>query len=417
MNGLIRNKKLNSIKQDDLLFWFSVVDILFLPYFTFMSISYSVPFILVWLLLNYRELIRGRERKYFFIMLFCMVASTLISPFYTQPLRFETTFVTSLKRLVQYISCFGYYCFFRSYFKKNKVDIEKLLFWFVIYVFIFSILFLVMPQEYAEIKLMIHPADNHTRRYLAGSVYYRFNYLWTDPNNIAYLIDGIIFYIWLNSKMSMTKKILITVMGGSIMLTTASNGGLIIYGLVIAILLLRYITYLIKNAKMKLSNIVIWCFFACVLIFCLSNENIRLYIQVELFDKLVDRLNYYLSSGNVSGGRGKDLETALEYINPLLLLVGVGKEGFSSENGHIYWIGMYGLPAYVCYMYIVFSNFRMVSWKKYIWILPFFVAFTMNIAIGEFKWFAIYLMILAYSRYSVDINAEERVPVYEKNRV
>lgn len=409
MSNFKLNCKQKSFQNEDHLFWFVVIDILFLPYFTFMSVSYSVPFVLIWMVLHYRHFLRGRENKWFIVLVFCMLTATVISLFYTQPLRFETAFSTTTKRLIQYMVCFGYYYFFKYYFNFKRINLEKVLFWFIVVVFIFSVLFLLFPQQYGEIKLVMHPADNHTRRYLEGSVNYRFNYLWTDPNNIAYLVDGILFWIWLNGDLSMVKKIVVTIFSGLIMLATASNGGLIIYVLVIGVLLLKYFLFLIKNAKVKISNIIIWsCFFILILI-VFSSSDIVEYIQRELWDKLGNRWMYYLNSNDISGGRFTDLGETFKYLDPLLFFLGVGKEGFSSENGHIYWIGMYGMPAYISFMYIVFAKFKNVSWQKYIWIIPFFVAFTMNIAIGEFKWFAIYLMILAYSRYSVNMDVEERI--------
>lgn len=46
-----------------ILFWFAVIDVVFLPYMTFVTITYSFVLVFVWFILYYR-IIRKENRDY-----------------------------------------------------------------------------------------------------------------------------------------------------------------------------------------------------------------------------------------------------------------------------------------------------------------------------------------------------------------
>lgn len=393
------SKKRSVANFEKFVFWFSVIDIFFLPYFPLISVSFSVPLIAVWMFFHFKELFTGKESIMFLFMCLFMVFGTLIGILYPEELRWETTFGTTVKRFFQYIICFGYYFFYRAFFKRNRININKILMYFAFYATIFAIFFLVSPRTYAEIKIIINPVDNHTARYLAGTHLYRFNYLWTDPNNIAYLLDAVVLWFALDAKETFKNKLVILALASLVNLSTASNGGMIILFVSLMFVILRQILLLRRESKIRLGTLHTIVVAGLIIFVVLRFTPIYQIVKTELVDKLFARLMYYSTSGNLSGGRFNDLRIAFEYLNPILLFCGVGKEGFTTENGHLYWIGMYGVPAYIAFMSIAFGKFKEVPWERYIWVFPMFVAFTLNIAIGEFKWLAIFFLLLAASRY------------------
>ena len=87
-------------------------------------------------------------------------------------------------------------------------------------------------------------------------------------------------------------------------------------------------------------------------------------------------------------------------LTPWMLFLGGGQEGFTTEIGHIYLIGMYGFLVYVGFIILLFGKFKNQKICDYIWILPFFIGFTMNIGIGEYKWLAIFIVLLSFCRYA-----------------
>lgn len=383
---------------DNILFWLFTIDLLFLPYYSFMSVTISAPIMVIWLFFHFKELLRGRECYAMLIIIVWMMISTIIGMLYDDSyLRFETSARTTLLRFLQYIICFGYYFFYRKYFSENEKNISKVFLIFSIYVCIFAVAFMLFPREYAEIKILINPADNHTRRYLAGTIFYRFNYLWTDPNNIAYLLDGVAFWYILDDYQSMRNKILMLVTCLVSVLATASNGGLIIFSFVAIYVIL---TWAVSNRRISVRSITTIIASVLLLIVVIRYTQIGDFIRDELITKVSNRFLIYRTGSNLSGGRGNDIITSLKLLNPMFLIIGSGKEGFTNEIGHLYWICFYGFPSYIAFMYVTFAKFKYVPWKKYVWIFPFFVAFTINIAIGEFKWMGILFLLLSFSRYS-----------------
>ena len=331
-------------------------------------------------------------------MLFIMMISTLCNLFYTGEVRFITSFGTACKRLVQYALSFGVYFFYKDYFKNHTISINKIIVLFIIYVAIFATIYRLFPAKYAIYKFYITPSDNHTMRYLANRVLYRFNYLWVDPNNVAYLTAGISGWYLFNTKNKETTKIILLILSIYIVLCTQSIGGLTM----LIIICILYILYsIMKSVQLKIKARTIFIgTFLMVSILCLYKfTSISEYIENNYIYNIRLRGNNYT---NMSiGGRGEDIVKSLKYLNPILFMIGTGNEGFSYEIGHLYWIGMYGIFSYLIFIWIIFRKNKNQTFREYIWILPFFMGFTLNIAIGEFKWLAILFFLLAYSRKNV----------------
>lgn len=383
---------------NDIFFWMISIDIFFLPYLSFVAVSGSVFIVAIWLLINIRKIYVSNEFSLFVIMVIFMVFSTLMNFLYTGNVRFNTTFITAVKRLFQYILCFGTYFFYKDYFLKNNINISKLIFKAIIFMTILAIFFKLFPYKYATIKILINPADNHTRRFLANEVNYRFNYFWTDPNNISYLLGGLTTWIFLQKNVTIIKKFIVLCSSIFIALCTLSNGGIIVIAIMCIIISLYKIIGALKKG-IDLKILIEFTLLILLTVFLFEFTDLKDLIKSDYISLFTNRINDYISRDSITGGRLEDLKEAIRYLSPTMLIIGTGNEGFVTENGHIYWIGMYGIPAYCIFMWLMFRKERYQGFMQYIWVVPFFVAFTMNIAIGEYKWLAIYLMLLAYSRY------------------
>lgn len=386
---------------NDIFFWMISIDIFFLPYLSFVAVSVSVFIVAIWLLINIRKIYTSKEFSLFVIMVIFMFFSTLMNFLYTGNVRFNTTFITAVKRLFQYILCFGTYFFYKDYFIKNNINISKIIFKAIIFMTILAILFKLFPYQYANIKILINPADNHTRRFLANEVNYRFNYLWTDPNNISYLLGGLTTWIFLRKDVTIIKKFIVLCSSIFIALCTLSNGGIIVIAIMCIIISLYKIISVLKKG-VDLKNLIEFILIISLSVFLFEFMNLKDLIKSDYISLITDRINDYIIQDSITGGRLEDLKESVKYLSPTMLIIGTGNEGFVTENGHIYWIGMYGIPSYFIFMWLMFRKDRWQSFMQYIWVIPFFIAYTMNIAIGEYKWLAIYLMLLAYSRYGDD---------------
>lgn len=399
MGEYINKCKDKNIRLNDIFFWVITIDIFFLPYLSFVAISVSVLIVALWMLINIRRISETKEHSLFVIMAIFMLLGTIMNLFYSGTMRYgSTSFVSAIKRFFQYIFCFETYFFYKDYFLEHHVKISRIIFIAILYMTIFAIMFKLFPYEYATLKLSINPADNHTRRYLANEIHYRFNYLWTDPNNISYLVAGLMTWMLSRKDISLIKKMIVVIASIFTAFCTVSNSGIITLLLMGLFILLHSFYNSTRNGID--SKTVIECIAIIVLLFVtFEMTDLKNIIENNYISLFVDRINDYSSAGSISGGRLEDVISSLGYLSPIMLFIGTGNEGFVSEIGHIYWIGMYGFPAYVIFMWIMFRKEKKLSIMQYIWVIPFFMAFTMNIAIGEYKWLAIYLMLLAYSRY------------------
>lgn len=388
------------VSYDRFCFWFTVIDILFLPYFKWISVSFSVPLVFIWLITNWNWISKKSEGVVLSVIALAMIGSITISMLYPFALKWDTSLSTTIKRSIQYFICMGYFLFFATFFKKHKVNINRILVLFLVGLAVFALLYHLFPHEYAVLKSNVYPADAHTRRYLNNEIEYRFNYILVDPNNVAYMTDGILAWLLLSDKTKTINKIILVLIAGFVVLSTQSGGGIISLVAVIMLFFLSRIDYKRWVISIKGETLVVLLLFTLLAVILLSRENVTGYISEHLLNSIQARLSKYGTYGNmdISGGRFKDFFDSLKYLNPIMIAIGAGKEGISSESGHLYFIGLYGFPAYVAFLWFTFRIKKHHLKCDFIWMLPFFVGFTMNIAIGEFKWLAIYYLLLAKSR-------------------
>ena len=210
--------------------------------------------------------------------------------------------------------------------------------------------------------------------------------------------------VWylLQKKPKYITKLVVLLLSFFIAFCTVSNGGLIVMLTMLGILVLKWLEVLgVNRGTIKRDTAIFFALFIMTFIVVWCTTSIGSVIYDKYIVNYLGRLESYSGSlSGATGGRLSDLITGLTTISPLALFIGTGQEGIVTEIGHIYWIGMYGVPAYLIFMWLMFKKNVNRNISDYVWIIPFFVAFTMNIAVGEFKWMAIYLMLLAYYRNS-----------------
>lgn len=397
--NVLRHEKYEKIDNfDRLCFWVILIDIFFLPYFSIISTSYSIPLIVFWYFVRGRRTHNIVEYKYFPLVVLLMLMSVVICLVYSGATLYETTFMTSVKRFVQYLTSFWYFFFFAYYIKRYKPDLNRIIFWAVIYIAVLAFCYFLFRDSYANIKAVLHPADNHTRRWLSGALFeYRYNFLWSDPNNVAYATVGMVLFYFLEDKEGKIRnKLFLLVAMAFIVFCTMSIGGIIIsvlsIGTLVVVNALRYRKYKLK-AKVLLSLPVV--LMLCVFTLVVFGDKIISFFSSDVIEGLFRRISFYDGVSDITGGRFGDLENAVKLLNPLFVFVGSGKEGFTTENGHIYLIAMYGFPVYIYFMYVLFGK-KQMKIRKLIIFLPLFAGFTMNIAIIEQKYLLITLLFAAY---------------------
>lgn len=398
MNGLVYEKNKSIDSFDKFCFWAILIDIFFLPYLSIISTSYSIPLIVFWFFLRGRRTHDIKEYKYFPLVVILMLMAVVMCLVYTGETLYETTFMTSIKRFVQYLTSFWYFFFFAYYIRRYKPDLSKIVFWAIIYIAALALLYFLFKDNYATIKAALHPADNHTRRWLSGALYeYRYNFLWSDPNNIAYATIAMTIFYFAEDKQGKTQnKAILLILLAFVLFCTMSIGGIVvgvlsIFLFVIASALENH-TLTIKAKTLLSLPIVLLIGVIVAVVFW---DKIESFFSSDVIEGLLRRISFYDASSDITGGRFDDLTDAVTLLNPLFLFIGSGKEGFTTENGHIYLIAMYGLPVYIYFMYVLFGR-KQMRMNRLIVFLPIFVGFTMNIAIIEQKYLLITLLFAAY---------------------
>lgn len=338
-----------------------------------------------------------REYKYFPLVTVLMSISTVISIVYPVEASYETDFFTTSKRLLQFITSFWYFFFFKYYFETYKVSINKVYFYSIIYIAIYALFYFFNREAYANIKIVINPVDNHTRRILANDysyIYYRFNFLWSDPNNVAYAVGTLLLTFLSKEHGKFFFKILAFILGVFVLLCTQSIGGVSSMAVSLFLLFLfKKKSFIIKKTKFYST---IFSIIVIALLIIYFFPIISDFFNSDIINDFTSRVDYYDDRSDSSGGRGRDFFNSLKYLNPIFLLVGCGIEGFVYEIGHMYIIFMYGLPVYIYFMYILFWRKRNISWSRLIPLIPMFTGFTMNIAIIDQKYLLILLFTSAY---------------------
>jgi hypothetical protein len=241
-------------------------------------------------------------------------------------------------------------------------------------------------------KAILNPADPHTRRFLEGSLYglYRYTFLWSDANNVAYALGGISVFYCMEERTNYTAKYIVMCMTLFILLCTMSVGGIAVTAILSAIVF--FFTSAFKSSKGKaVFSSIVSVLFIVILAIYFGDAIINTFQEGA-----GSRIEYYADDKNMTGGRMTDLMRTIPLMSPVFTFIGSGQEGFTSENGHLYLICMYGFLVYVYFLYLLFWKRKGISISRYLVVIPFFVGFTMNIAIIEQKYILLLLLISAY---------------------
>ena len=384
-------KTTKTYKQDRICFYIILFDILFMPLFPLVSVSMSLPVLAYWYLTQGNKTHFVNEYSLMRFVVLIMAFSTLLNLLDWGALRGETSFATSIKRFFQFLTSLWYFLFFKYYFIKYNDDIKKYFLWEVAYIAFFALLYLLFQDQFVHYKSIINPADPHTKRYLAGELYgiYRYTYFWADANNVGYAISGIALFYILEQKDNLLLKYLAVVLTFFILFCTMSIGGI-----GVGVVVIGY-SFIFTNAfKNKNSGIIVLLLFIIAIAYFVSRYGGV--IEEFINTGVESRVEKYSESGNATGGRLADIKTAFSLMSPFFLFFGSGHEGYTTENGHLYLICLYGLPVYLYFMYVLFGKRKGITWKRYLPLIPFFVGFTMNIAIIDQKFLLILILISAY---------------------
>ena len=378
-------------KLDKYTFYIVFIDVFFLPLFPLVSVSMSLPVIAYWYIKRGRRTHVYSEYRLLPLAVCMMALSSIISLIYPGEISSQTSFDTTIKRFFMFWTAFWYFLFFKYVFVIYEKSINRYVFWCIVYMAFVALIYMMFQEQFIHYKSIINPADPHTRRYLADELggVYRYTFLWSDANNVAYALVALLLFYLQEEHNSEIKKYIALFSALFVLLCTMSIGGI-----GIAMFLLAY-TFIFTNAlKTKGTGFVVSL--CCIILISFAIIYYWDLISEFLDNGLASRYEKYDSNDNMSGGRLADLQRSFKRMSPLFIAIGSGLEGFTGENGHLYLICMYGFPVYLYFLTLFFAKRKGISFNRYISLIPFFVGFTMNIAIIEQKYLLLLLIMSAF---------------------
>lgn len=384
----------------DFVFWLVVIDIFLLPYFNIVVIPLSFFVIILWAISN-RDIVKySEDYNGLIICTMLMVVSTIWGALVNSG--FGVNF-DNIKRLLQYGISFEYLYFFRHYFSNHRPNLKKLLYVFIAFVVVLAMLFQVNPTIYSTICSIFNKGNAYISSSFLESINYgytlRYGFIWTDQNNIAYALTGIIMFILLSYEHEIAETIILFVANVFVLFCCMSSGGWI--GFVISwILYLLYSITSIKKPSLVISRkaLVSFILIVFVIFWAVDSGVISQFLESDLVNAATERFENNENSRTEIWLRILREESIFLHTlignGSTLIINGVHK---AAHSGHLYWIYAYGMISYFIFMKKFFWFGIQKLWK-YIPVLSFFLCFTMNTMVGEQKLFLIYIMIVAYLR-------------------
>lgn len=391
---------------DDLVFWFILIDIFLLPYFNVVVIPISFFIIILWAIKNRSIVKYSKDYNGLLICTILMVVSTIFGAIVNAGFGVTSD---NIKRLLQYGISFEYLYFFRHYFSNHCPNLKRVVYIFIAFVVVLAVLFQTNPTIYSTICSIFNKGNAYISSSFLESIYYgytlRYGFIWTDPNNIAYALTGIIMFILITSEHDFAETIILFAANVFVLFCCMSSGGWI--GFAISwILYLLYRSTKMKRTSLLISRRAIVSFGVIVLIifWVVDSGVLSQFLESDLVNAATERFENNENSRTEIWLRILREENIFWHTlignGSTLIINGVYR---AAHNGHLYWIYAYGMISYFIFMKKFFWFGIKKVWK-YIPILSFFLCFTMNTMIGEQKLFLIYIMIVAYLR---EVNSDE----------
>lgn len=376
---------------DKRMMYFTVLDILFLPYFFVVSITYSFVAV-IWWYQKRKPIIRSTNRDYNIFVYMCvlMIISALIG-IILLPAAAKNNIVLTL----QFIVSFMHFYVFKYYFDNYSFPLKKYLVIFSVFAALLAIVFTINTDIYFQIRHIWSPVQSTSdEEFMTGII--RYGFLWMDENNIAYIINAIMLFVICNERSALYEKIVVVICALLVDVCSMSRGGMLTFYTGLAMYGLLYIsrrTEKRRTPKTKMIVNVLLCAVVVVGVARMAPSFINNEVTENSMERLEDR-----ESDNRMAIYKKMLNEAsfIEYS-----LVGhgnyitLGGRAIKPHSLHFYWVFAYGMVSYFMMLYIMFRKRKITKLSEYIWIWPYFFGCSINIIIGEEKAMCIGFLLLA----------------------
>lgn len=383
-------------KYEIVFFWICVCDLFFLPYFPIISTNFSLIIIALWTSINLKKIILKKENMIFLIMTIIMVISTIFSFFiYPKIINNINIQVYNIKVLIQFITYFLYFIFFKHIFENYKIDLKKIILCAFSFATIFAIIYLLDKNVFAHIKLIWNNTDFFSKTFLETPeiIQYRYNFIWSDPNNPAYFFVTLLIFVLSNCfNVSLYEKIFTFICTIIILITSMSTGGILSF--IISIFIFICLKYIYKKNWLEFFKNNYKKFFIAFLVIIISYFCIK---NTSIYKEAI----YRISNNSLSYRFNIWSKILLNTDIYKYLFLGTGGTQVILNNGNmemphsgeLYLIYSFGLIFLIIFLYLFFKKKQNKPWLNYIFVLPIFIGFTINTIVGEQKLVLLYFLI------------------------
>jgi hypothetical protein len=393
-------------RTDKFIFYFIIIDILFLPYNPYVATSNSIILLPLWFCLRkgYLQLIDSSEWFIFKIFIFFSFIGTLISYFTLPNEYFQEGITENIKRFLSLNFAILYYFYFQIIFKSPKIsfNISKWLVIFIFYIFLWALLYYIDFNLFLTLKTAFNRFDSFIQLYKEVDNFYRFSFIWSDPNNIAYAVVGCYSFLLLNCKPNIIVVSLLTLIIIFINILSQSTGGWLAFGTVGLFSLFLYLKSDLVS-KFSFKKILFYSIILISILIILP-KIVNIINTDQLFQQSFDRTATKAEDPR-SLVWSKLFEDKVDYLGGYFIFgsgyqVYVNNHPFNVHSGHILLFFAFGLGGYLSFMRLFFVKSKLVTYNQILFIIPFFLCFTINTMIGELKLLVFYFLLVASIRFN-----------------
>lgn len=382
---------------DKFVFWACIIDTMFLPSVWFISIPYTMPLIFYWASKRQYYLNGQKEFKLFKFMLVLMFFSTLLGLILNSEYIYK-----NIVYIILFTTMFLYYFLYKYYISRYNFSAKTPLLFLMSFIVILAILFNIDKSLYQNFKVFWNPRSNISINAAAFDNFqgYRYSFIYWDPNNVAYLMNAIVLYLFLNERTNLFVKVVAFFSLLFVLISCMSNGGFITLGISIAIYVIIISRDFFKSRiNFRISPILFLMFVSSVALIAYIIPKIPDFQETVVAIESKERLE-----SNSGDSRIRIWEELIDNVNFIEYVI-IGKGGttivkggeFAPHNGHFYWILGYGFISYYIFMYLIFRKRKITPIKNYVWIIILLFGFTVNVMLGEIKLMGVFLLMIACS--------------------
>lgn len=387
----MNNYKLSGF--DRFVFWFIVIDNLFLPYFWLKCVSYSFPFIFLWRALKVGQTLPlAKETRQIAVL---AGISTLLGCI-MYPTYLSDNLVLYLNMLNALFSL-QLFLYIRNNASVNLTNyIHKIFALFIIVVFGWVLLFFTDFSLYDNLK---HLFNNRIEESTVDiiSLTIRFGYFWSDENNIGYMTCAVLLYLSLGNTLSLIKKCVLALMTIVIVIATMSSGATIALGFT---LLAFLYTQILKGNNISAGNKIL----VALIIGAITIYSIDVLLSTDVYHAFSTRIE---GKSDGQDGRSDIYKLVIEQVSWWKYLFWgyggrtiVGDIYRSTHNGVLHLAVAYGMIATWIYCRLYFFKKKNQNYQDCLWKIPVLMGFMINIMITEDKIHIIMMIMLAFELFS-----------------